>query len=153
MLSAANYTFRGVSIPARMAPDLQRWIERGELPGDFLQAVLRNDLREAVGRADAENLIALPAYIGYLYNEADPRCYGSPEKVKAWARIAVARGASEVQTANCGYCGRDMAPGNECLTSASADACDKYQRFAATVQIDADLPVQPLEPSEEVVYD
>lgn len=85
MLTAANYEFRGCTIPARMAPALDRWIEHGQLPGEFLQAVLRNDLREAVGRADPENLIALPAYVGYLYNEAPGACSGSPEKVQAWA--------------------------------------------------------------------
>lgn len=85
MRSAANYTFRGFVIPERMGPALDAWINEGRLPGEFLQAVLRNDLREAVGRADAGNLIALPAYIGYLYNEAPAACWGSPEKVAAWA--------------------------------------------------------------------
>lgn len=85
MLTAAGYTFCGHVIPARMAPALDAWITRGELPGEFLQAVLRNDLREAVGRADEENLANLPAYIGYLYNESPGPCWGSPEKVAAWA--------------------------------------------------------------------
>lgn len=84
-MSPANYEFRGCVIPARMAPALQRWIEQGHLPGRFLCAVLCNDLREAVGLADAENLAALPAYIGYLYNEAPAACYGSLEKVAEWA--------------------------------------------------------------------
>lgn len=84
-MTPANYTFRGFVIPERMTPALERWIERGQLPGEFLQAVLRNDLREAVGRADPENLAALPAYVGYLYNEAPAGCYGSPEKMAAWA--------------------------------------------------------------------
>lgn len=86
MLTAANYAFRGVAIPERMAPALDGWISQGKLPGEFLQAVLRNDLKEAVGRADPENLVALPAYIGFLYNEAPGACWGSPEKVQAWAQ-------------------------------------------------------------------
>ena len=85
MLTAANYSFRGHVIPARMGPALDRWVVNGQLPGEFLQAVLRNDLREAVGRADAENLAALPAYIGFLYNEAPGASWGSAEKVAAWA--------------------------------------------------------------------
>lgn len=84
-MSPANYTFRGVSIPERMAPALECWIQHGQIPGEFLQAVLRNDLREAVGRADPGNLVALPAYIGFLYNEAPGGCWGSLENVKAWA--------------------------------------------------------------------
>jgi hypothetical protein len=84
MLTAANYTFRGFVIPERMAPALDAWIEHGKLPGEFLQAVLCNDLRDAISRADRENLVALPAYIGYLYNEAPGGCWGSPAKVDAW---------------------------------------------------------------------
>jgi hypothetical protein len=85
MKSAANYEFNGRHIPARMADGLQRWIERGIPPGSFLTAVLENNLKEAVCRADEENLFNLPAYVGYLYNEAPAPCWGSPEKVSAWA--------------------------------------------------------------------
>lgn len=94
MLSAANYSFRGFVIPERMGPALDAWISHSKLPGEFLQAVLRNDLREAVGRADAGNLTALPAYVGYLYNEAPSLCHGSPEKVKAWAERFARGGAA-----------------------------------------------------------
>jgi hypothetical protein len=93
-MNAANYDFRGCVIPERMGPALDRWVQRGQLPGEFLQAVLRNDLQDAVSRADPENTRALPAYIGYLYNEAPAGCWGSPEKVAAWAaRFAKAEAA------------------------------------------------------------
>lgn len=85
MKSAANYEFNGYRIPERMAMGLRLWIERGVPPGSFLMAVLENNLHEAVGRADAENLANLPAYCGYLYNEAPSPCWGSPQKVRAWA--------------------------------------------------------------------
>src|SRR6185436_10059012 len=79
------YEFRGFVIPLRMMIPLQRWVEKGELPGHFLQAVLRNDLQEAVGRADEENLRNLPAFVGWLYNEAPGDCWGSDERVDGWA--------------------------------------------------------------------
>lgn len=85
MKGAANYEFNGFRIPERMGDSLQRWIDHGIEPGSFLMAVLENNLRDAVGRADPENLANLPAYIGYLYNEAPSRCWGSPANVKAWA--------------------------------------------------------------------
>jgi len=78
------YVFRHFHIPAYMGEGLIRWIEHGILPGEFLQAVLRNDLMGAVHRADGTNIENLPAYIGYLYNEAPQGCFGSPEAVKAW---------------------------------------------------------------------
>jgi len=78
------YEFRGCYIPRRMMEGLRRYIE-GHCPvGDFLTAVLENNLSEAVGRADDENASNLAAYIGYLYNEAPSQCWGSPEKVSAW---------------------------------------------------------------------
>ena len=78
-----SYTFRGFTIPAYMLAKLKAYIEHGEAVGHFLTAVLENNLKEAVGRADSENLVVLPAYVGYLYNEAPMTCWGSPEKVAA----------------------------------------------------------------------
>ena len=79
-----SYQFRQFSIPDRMMPHLLRYIERHEPVGDFLTAVLENNLREACARADDENQANLPAYLGYLHNEAPGKCWGSPEKVRAW---------------------------------------------------------------------
>jgi hypothetical protein len=58
----------------------------GEAPccGDFLRAVLSNDLMGAVGRADDDNLRALPAIASYIYNELPGNCHGSREIVSAW---------------------------------------------------------------------
>ena len=80
------YEFRGFYIPDYMMDGLKRYIEQGIEPGSFLTAVLCNDLNGAVGRADDQNVKNLPAYIGYLYNEAPSPCWGSPEKVKAWMK-------------------------------------------------------------------
>jgi hypothetical protein len=52
--------------------------------GDFLRAVLCNDLKEAVARADDENIKVLPEIVCYCYNEIPHNCWGSPEKVNAW---------------------------------------------------------------------
>lgn len=79
------YTFRGFYISEHMMDGLERWIKFGIKPGNFLTAVLENDLKNAVGYADAENLQNLPAYVGYLYNEAPGDCWGSKEKVAVYA--------------------------------------------------------------------
>ena len=79
-----NYYFRSFTIPESMVEQIRGYIDHGESVGHFLTAVLENNLKEAVGRADDENLHNLPAYVGYLYNEADSRCFGSPEKVRQW---------------------------------------------------------------------
>lgn len=73
------------SVPVSyMADGMRRWIEHGILPGSFLQALLRNDLRNAVGRADGQNIEALAAWVRWLYNYAPSACWGSMVKVQAW---------------------------------------------------------------------
>lgn len=71
-------------IPQRMMPGIRRYIEQGIEPGGFLTAVICNDLKEAVGRADDENLRNLPAFVSYFYNDVPSTCWGSPERFSAW---------------------------------------------------------------------
>jgi hypothetical protein len=61
-----------------------RWIEDAIPPGNFLTAVLSNDLCEACGRADDTNQTLLFAYISWLYSQAPGGCWGSPERFQAW---------------------------------------------------------------------
>lgn len=70
---------------------LRQWGAR-EHPfvGDFLRAVLSNDLMEAVGRADDDNIRTLPAICSYVYMELPSRCHGSPEIVKEWSESVLA---------------------------------------------------------------
>lgn len=83
------YEFQGFTISDDMMDGLQRYIRHGVQPGQFLMAVLSNDLKEACARADLGNMRNLPAYVAYLYNKAPAPCWGSPEKVLAWlARFA-----------------------------------------------------------------
>lgn len=71
-------------IPERMVGGLSRYILYRIQPGSFLEAVLENDLMEALGRADVENQSLLGAYAQFIYNYAPQPCHGSKEKVKAW---------------------------------------------------------------------
>ncbi len=80
----AVYTFRDFYIPAYMMGGIQRYINNGIPPGDFLTAVICNDLMEAVARADDTNIRNLPAYVAYFYNEAPSLCWGSKEKFDKW---------------------------------------------------------------------
>ena len=57
----------------------------GHVPtGEFLLAVLSNNLVESFSRADDENLVAMEEIINHIYNKIPYTCWGSPEKVKAW---------------------------------------------------------------------
>lgn len=71
-------------IPNYMVGGIMRWVEEGIPPGDFLMAVIENDLKEACGRADDTNRQLLWNYCNFFYNYAPSQCWGSPEKAKAW---------------------------------------------------------------------
>lgn len=64
--------------------ELDRFIFNRIPTGSFLEAVISNNLKEAVGRADEHNMPLLHLYVKYLYNEAPASCWGSPEKYEYW---------------------------------------------------------------------
>lgn len=78
------YYFRGLYIPERMLHSIRNWIDHAVVPGQFLTAIIENNLKEAVGYADDENFRNISAYVGYFYNEAPMACWGSPENMKQW---------------------------------------------------------------------
>jgi hypothetical protein len=81
-----NDLFVGVyeSIPERMRIALMSYVRDRRKPGDFLTAVICNDLRNAVGHADESNLPLLKLYVWWFYNVAPADCHGSREKMNKW---------------------------------------------------------------------
>lgn len=79
-----DFTGQYADIPPHMQEALRRYVVQGIPPGHFLTAVIRNDLRNAVGYADAVNLPLLKIYVQWFYNIAPSGCFGSPEIMKEW---------------------------------------------------------------------
>lgn len=71
-------------IPDIILEAINRYVEHRIPTGGFLQAVLENNLKEAVFRADKENSIPLKEIVNYIYWNIPFECWGSPEKVKKW---------------------------------------------------------------------
>ena len=63
---------------------LRNYFYEGKPAGDFLMAVLRNDLMDVCGRADIKNQRILFEYCRFLYNSAPHGSYGSSDNVKNW---------------------------------------------------------------------
>lgn len=78
------YRFKRWYIPKRMMPGIRRYIDERIKPGQFLTAGICNDLSDAIGQADDENLDNLPAYVAYFYNETPAPCWGSKKKMEEW---------------------------------------------------------------------
>jgi len=77
-------------VPAQMMAAIQRYIKHKYPVGDFLTAVITNNLKESINRADDNNLKNLPAFVHFFYNEAPPQCWGSVENMKNWLESGVA---------------------------------------------------------------
>lgn len=75
-------------IPGHTKASLDRYINQGVPTGDFLRAVLCNDLFLAIQHADGDNVRVIPHIVCYLYNECPTGCYGSAEKVNQWMQLA-----------------------------------------------------------------
>ena len=84
-------------IPEHMIGALSRYVFDGLQPGSFLEAVLCNDLRRAVERANDKNSDNLPNWIMLLYNYVPAACWGSPDKYRQWVEIGGYNGVLKMQ--------------------------------------------------------
>lgn len=71
-------------IPEHILTSLYGYVEHRQAPGHFLQAVLANDLFEAIGRADKEAVAALRELVVFIHMEVRSDCHGSRQKITAW---------------------------------------------------------------------
>lgn len=79
-----NRNFYGMSIPEHMHDGLERYVNDHVPVGGFLEAVICNNLREAVASADDDNIRNIPAFVNWLYNEAPGGSWGSKEAYENW---------------------------------------------------------------------
>jgi len=71
-------------IPRQPKRGIDDYVDRGVPTGDFLYAVLSNDLFGAFGKADQYNQAALCDVCRYVHDYTPAACHGSPERVAAW---------------------------------------------------------------------
>ncbi len=70
--------------PPGVVDALRRFANDGVDPGDFLLAVIANDLVEAFCKADEKNLEALPHIVAWVYNYMPIAACKSYEHVYRW---------------------------------------------------------------------
>jgi hypothetical protein len=71
-------------IPRYMHRAIIDFYENGWQPGGFLTAVINNDLKESVGRADDTNINCLKNYVMWFYNHAPGGSWGFENAVETW---------------------------------------------------------------------
>jgi hypothetical protein len=87
-MSHVNYYL----LPQYMQDGAERYIEQGIQPGDFMIAVLENDLVGAFERADDTNIIAMRRWAEWLKWECPGAAWGSRAKVNAWINMGGLQG-------------------------------------------------------------
>jgi len=73
-------------IPKHMQGGIIRFYESGIPPGHFLTAVIDNDLRGAIERADDENIHLLKNYVQWFYNHAPSGSWGHAGSTRRWCQ-------------------------------------------------------------------
>jgi hypothetical protein len=86
-------------IPEHMCDGLVAYIINGRPVGDFLTAILSNDLKEACSRADNDNQKLLYDYVFFLYNSAPAQCWGGAERYARWIAVGGMKGIQEAAAA------------------------------------------------------
>lgn len=72
------------TLPEHMQEGAREYVELGREPGDFLRAVLCDQLVPACQRADMVNRASMGIWIDWLLGEPPMNCWGSPARVAAW---------------------------------------------------------------------
>jgi hypothetical protein len=65
-----------------LVPAIKRYVEERIKPGDFLYAVMTNNLKETFLRSDMDNIRILSNIVSWFYWEMPSTMWGSVEKVK-----------------------------------------------------------------------
>lgn len=73
-------------LPTHMYGGMERYLYDRLKTGDFLRAVLENDLVDACARADIQNRAVLFGWGRFMYEELPIPCYGNSFKVDEWLR-------------------------------------------------------------------
>ncbi len=71
-------------IPAYMHYGVVSYVEDGAPVGDFLEAIISNNLVSSFAAADGDNVLCIRAYADLLYNHFPSGSWGSRDAYKEW---------------------------------------------------------------------
>ena len=94
-LTAVKFDGQYAAFPSEVQNALSDYVTNGHAMGHFLTAVASNDLFQAIGYADEDNVRRLKLYVQWFYNVAPSGCHGSMANVRTWQKH---RGLAELET-------------------------------------------------------
>jgi len=71
-------------IPLVTFNGLERYVIKGIRPGGYLNAVICNNLFQALGQADQHNRHAIGTLATFINSKCPAACFGNPELVQDW---------------------------------------------------------------------
>lgn len=71
-------------LPEGLQDGMERYVKHGIMPGDFLTAVLSNDLRGSFMRADNSNRSSMFEIVSWCWNELPWGAWGTHGTVLEW---------------------------------------------------------------------
>lgn len=77
--------------PPLVRQAIDKWATQAQKPGDFVCALLQNDLLGAYQRADPWSTKNMAAIVAYLWNEVPSDAWGSVERFEAWPALRLER--------------------------------------------------------------
>lgn len=84
-------------VPEHLLQGLIAWGKKHHRVGDFLTAVLSNNLWDAVARADDDSMKSLRFIVMFIHNELPNNCHGSKEIVVEWMKAIDAELEKEME--------------------------------------------------------
>ena len=88
-------TFDGTLLPEYMLEGVIRFVLYGLRPGDFLCAMLQNDVRIALHHADGRNRSALATWLYWFERALPGQCWGTLARFETWAAAGGIEGRIE----------------------------------------------------------
>jgi hypothetical protein len=71
-------------VPVHMREGVALYVERGIPQGDFLSALISNDLKLCCAYADVTNRTAIWDIVSFFYAYAPAGCWGSKARMEEW---------------------------------------------------------------------
>lgn len=90
MIHELNAEAARLGVPENIAQGMVSYIVLGVIPGGFCQAVIQNDLRGAISRADGWSLQRIKPIVDFMNMHAPAPCWGGEKELRAW-RTSVIR--------------------------------------------------------------
>lgn len=118
-------------LPERFRPGITRYLEHGVIPGDFLTAVLSNDLLGAFCRADDQSVRELHGLVAWCYQHIPHKAWGSVERVKQYSSAQQHKRRAEQENIRetCYFCD---AAWDECQCDGPVAAAFGFDSFLVT---------------------